>query len=117
MKPRLQAYTKLQQEELCRIAKEEHGNEYPCDLYGRFPWDIELRGNQIGKHLYLSKASLGNFVYEVLMHHGDIYSFFVMSVTPRSSVFPRVKMSLENREHFQANTGYILNPPPVAHLS
>ena len=113
----MKAYSKADQAKLNEEAREKTGNQYPCDLYGRFPWDIELRGNQVGRYLYLSKNSLGEFVFEVIMHGGDITNFFVLSRTPRSSVFPRVKMSMEARLQFQEKTGFILNPPPVAHLS
>lgn len=113
----MKAYSKIQQEELFNIASEKYGMEYPCDLYGRFPWDTEARGGQKPKYISLSKNSLGTFVYEVLIRGGDVSNFFVMNLSPRSSVFPRVKLTMEARDDMVLKTGYQLNAPPVAHLS
>lgn len=114
----MKSYNIAQQAELCKLAKEKYNNQYDCDLYGRFPWDCELRGRaQSGRTVSLSKSSLGTFVYEVLIRGGQITSFYVFSLTPRASVYPRVWLTLEEYDKFWADTGFILNPPPVAHLN
>lgn len=113
----MKAYSKEQQEELLRIAKEKYGMQYPCDLYGRFPWDTEARGKQKPKYISLSKSSLGTFTYEVLIRGGDITNFYVFALGHGSSVFPRVRLTMEARDDMVEKTGYQLNAPPVAHLN
>lgn len=113
----MKSYNKEQQELLNIRAKNEYKNEYPCDMWGRFPWDCELKSHQIGKTVSLSKSCLGVFVYEVLMRGGNITSFYVFSTTPRGAVFPRVWLTLEARDTFCNDTGFILNSPPVAHIN
>jgi hypothetical protein len=116
----IKTYSKEQCEELCRIAKEKYGMEYVCDMYGRFPWDTEHRGDQHKqklKYLTLSKASLGSFVYEVLIRGGNISSFWAFALEPRSSVYPRVWMTMEMRDDFVEKVRYPMNAPPVVHLN
>lgn len=111
----IKAYSKEAREELNKLAIEKYNNQYPCDLYGRFPWDCERRSDEDYKKktVNLSKNSLGIFTYEVLNRGGDIKNFFVMG----TSVFPRVFLTIEGRDDMIEKTGYCLNSPPVAHLS
>lgn len=111
----MKAYSKEDRQLMNDIAVKKYGNHYHCDLYGRFPWD--MRGNQIGRTLSLSKAGLGKFVFEVLIRGGEITSFFVMNLSQGSSVFPRVWLTLNDYDSFFADTGYMLNAPPVAHVN
>lgn len=113
----MKAYSQKEQETLMTAARWHYRMQYPCDLYGRFPWDTEPRGDQKYKGISLSKSSLGNFVYEVLIRGGDITNFYVFSLGHGSSVFPRVKLTMEARDDMVAKTGFNLNAPPVAHLN
>lgn len=115
----MKAYSKEDQEKLNELAKTKYNNQYPCDLYGRFPWDTELRGDQYKKYKTpsLSKASLGDLTYNVLIRGGDITNWFVPYLSARSSVYPRVKLTLQDRDDMIANTRYMLNPPPVIKLN
>ena len=114
----LKSYTKEQQEVLNNKAKLEYYNEYSCDLYGRFPWDCELRGRAAkGKTVNFSKASLGNFTYEVLKRGGNITSFWVFAPEyHRCSVFPRLWLTMDARDDMIKN-GWAICSPPVAHLN
>lgn len=91
------------------------GNKYDPDIYGRFPWD---RSEARGKPLGLSKAGLGEFVYAVLSHGGDVTNFFVMwPKYHNSAVFARVRLSVEAKKAIEATTPYRFDPPPVAHVN
>lgn len=91
------------------------GNRYDCDIYGRFPWD---RSETQGKPLGLSKAGLGEFVYAVLSHGGDITNFFVMwPQYHNSAVFARVWLSVSAKKAIEAKTPYRFAAPPVAHVN
>lgn len=91
------------------------GNRYDCDTYGRFPWD---RSERQGKALGLSKTGLGEFVYAVLSHGGDITNFFVMwPKYHNSAVFARVKLSAEAKKAIEATTPYRFDAPPVVNLN
>lgn len=104
---------------LCKRACDDYKNFYNCDHYGRFPWDTEPRGNQHDtcRNVSISKASLGEFMYEVLIRCGDATNFFALGYGARNSVWVRVWMTLDARDDFVENTKYILNPPPMATLS
>ena len=91
------------------------GNQYDCDIYGRFPWD---RSEHRGKPLGLSKAGLGEFVYAVLSHGGDVTNFFCMYPNyHNSSVFVRVKLTVDAKNAIEGITPYRFDPPPVVHLN
>lgn len=113
----MKGHSSEDQVKLLEIAKEKYGMEYRCDFYGRFPWDTEARGDQKPKYISLSKASLGKFTYEVLIRGGDITNFYVFALGHGSSVFPRVRLTMEARDDMVEKTGYQLNAPPVAHLN
>ena len=113
----MKSYSKENQQFLNDIARTKYKNEYPCDLYGRFPWDCERRGDQIGRCVSLSKNCLGIFVYEVLKRGGNITSFYVFALSNGAAVFPRVWLTLEEYEKFFGDTGFILNAPSVAHVN
>lgn len=92
----------------------ELGNQYNCDVYGRFPWD---RSERRGKATKLSKASLGEFVHAVLSAGGDITNFFTLNKDFKgSSVFIRVFLSLAQKEKIEAETPYRFDPPPYVKL-
>lgn len=91
------------------------GNEYPCDVRGRFPWQ---RSERTGRYLTLSKVSLGDFVFAVLSNGGDISSFFVLNHNyPRSAVFSMVRLSLKAKEKIEQDTEWRFDPPAVAYLN
>jgi hypothetical protein len=106
-------YRTLEKKYADDIAKaRELGNQYNCDVYGRFPWD---RSERRGKITSLSKASLGEFCYAVLSVGGDITNFFVFNKEyHRSSIFIRVHLSIAQKEKLEAETGYRFDPPPYA---
>jgi hypothetical protein len=116
---KFQAYSKADQEQLNQLARDQYNNQYPCDLYGRFPWDTELRGDQHRKYktISLTKASLGDIAFQVLTRGGNITSYYPTTFDPRSTVYPRIWLTLEQRDDMIANTRYMLNPPPVVHLN
>lgn len=89
----------------------ELGNKSNPDVFGRFPWD---RSEHHGKPLGLSKAGLGNFVYHVLSHGGDITNFFVMwPKVHNSAVFCRVWLTVDAKRRIEESTPYRFDPPPV----
>ena len=91
------------------------GNQYDCDVYGRFPWD---RSERRGKPLGLSKAGLGAFVHAVLSHGGDITNFFCLYPGyHNSAVFARVKLTIEAKNAIESETPYRFDPPPVVNLN
>ena len=91
------------------------GNEYDPDIYGRFPWD---RSERRGKPLGLSKAGLGEFVYAVLSHGGDITNFFVMwPKYHNSAVFVRVKLTVAAKAAIEEKTPYRFDAPPVVNCN
>lgn len=113
----VKGYSGEEQVNLLEVAKEKYGMEYRCDFYGRFPWDTEPRQKQKPKSISLSKSSLGNFVYEVLIRGGNISSFFVFSTGKGGAVYPRVWLTMEARDDMVEKTKFNLNAPPVAHLN
>ena len=91
------------------------GNQYDCDIYGRFPWD---RSERRGKALGLNKAGLGEFVHAVLSHRGDVTNFFCLAPQyHNSAVFARVRLSIEAKQAIESETKWRFDPPPVAHLN
>ena len=91
------------------------GNQYDCDVYGRFPWDrSETRGRPLG----LTKSGLGEFVFLVLSHGGDVTNFFCLYPQyHNSAVFARVKLSVAAKEAIETKSAFRFDAPPVVHLN
>lgn len=71
-----------------------------------------------GRRLTLSKASLGEFVYEVLKAGGEIAQLWAFNATfDRSQVLPVVAMTPAMRDAFEAKTGWKLVDPPTIHVN
>lgn len=114
-------YTDTEKRLLCERAASSYRNIYDCDLYGRFPWDTELRGDQYDdktkKNVSLSKSCLGELCYEVLIRGGDLTNFFCLDRSPRSFVGARIKLTLDARDDMVSKTRFVLNPPPIVNLN
>lgn len=95
------------------------GNQADPDIYGRFPWVSGDYGDPAPKRrLNLSKASLGTFVEAVLRHGGDIREFFSMSQSYKGSyVQASVRLTMQGKESFEAETGFKLDCHPVIKLN
>lgn len=91
------------------------GNNYPIDIYGRFPWDrSELRG----RATFLSKASIGAFCYAVLSAGGEISSIWPFNANyGRSAIFYRVRLSIAQKYKIEAETTFRFDPPPTVSLA
>lgn len=97
------------------VKAREMDNEFDCDVYGRFPW---IRSERNGKNLTLSKTGLGDFVYAVLSHGGDVTGFFAMYPKIRhSAVFASVRLTIAAKEAIEAETPYRFDVPPVLSVS
>ena len=66
-----------------------------------------------GRRLTLSKASLGEFVFEVLNCGGEIMQLWPFAPKwKRSPVYPVVAMTPKMRDEFVEATGFLLVDPP-----
>ncbi len=78
-------------------------------------WHISERE---GRRLWLSKARLGEFVYEVLKRGGEVIQLWPFNPQfERSAVYPVVAMTRAQRDKFEAETGFILVDPPRVTVS
>lgn len=90
------------------------GNDYPPDLYGRFPWD---RSERRGKTTTLAKASIGDFVFNVLRCGGSVDSIYPFAPNyHRSAVMYRVHLSISQKKLLEETTAYRFDPPPTVKL-
>ncbi|WP_207183951.1 hypothetical protein [Methylobacterium indicum] len=66
-----------------------------------------------GRRLTLSKASLGEFVFEILSRGGEIMQLWPFAPKwKRSPVYPVVAMTPKMRDEFVEATGFLLVDPP-----
>ncbi len=78
-------------------------------------WHISERE---GRRLYLSKARLGEFVYEVIKHGGEVHHLWPFNAHfDRSPVYPVVAMTPAQRDELERATGFKLVPPPTIKLN
>lgn len=114
----MKAYNEKERLELQEIAKSEFNNQYPCDLYGRFPWCCEYTTRHAkGKGVSLSKSNLGFFTYEVLMRGGNITQLWAFNIQPRAAVFPIFWLTLDYARVFTDETGFYIKPCGILHLN
>lgn len=70
-----------------------------------------------GKRINLSKASLGEFCYEVLKCGADIYQLWAFNPNyHRSAVYPVIKAT-DKQVAYLRELGYIFIDPPVIKLN
>jgi hypothetical protein len=71
------------------------------------------RSEHEGRLTTYSKASIGEFIFEVIAHGGEIIQIWPFNPSyKRSAMYYVVAMTPEQRDVFCEKTGYVLADPP-----